>query len=168
MQRRTLLKLGVGASAVLAAAGGAASLLQLGLKDGRLTETGRTVFRAVSRGVLEGTLPAEGSSRTKALDELLVRVEELTSALPPHAQDELAQLLSVLASAPGRRVMAGLEESWNFATDEQVRNALQSMRVSRLALRQQAYAALHDITAAAYFTEVSTWAQLGYPGPMKI
>ena len=168
MQRRTLLKLGVGASAVLAAAGGAASLLQPGLKDGRLTETGRTVFRAVSRGVLEGTLPAEGSLRTKALDELLVRVEELTSALPPHAQDELAQLLSVLASAPGRRVMVGLEESWNFATDEQVRNALQSMRVSRLALRQQAYAALHDITAAAYFTEVSTWAQLGYPGPMKI
>lgn len=168
MQRRTLLKLGVVASAVLAAAGGAASLLQPGLKDGRLTETGRTVFRAVSRGVLEGTLPAEGSLRTKALDELLVRVEELTSALPPHAQDELAQLLSVLASAPGRRVMVGLEESWNFATDEQVRNALQSMRVSRLALRQQAYAALHDITAAAYFTEVSTWAQLGYPGPMKI
>ena len=168
MQRRTLLKLGVVASAVLAAAGGAASLLQPGLKDGRLTETGRTVFRAVSRGVLEGTLPTEGPLRTNALDELLQRVEELTSALPPHAQDELAQLLSVLASAPGRRVMVGLEESWNFATDEQVRNALQSMRVSRLALRQQAYAALHDITAAAYFTEVSTWAQLGYPGPMKI
>lgn len=168
MKRRTLLKLGVAASAVFAVAGGAASLLKPGLQDGRLTEPGRTVFKAVSRGVLEGTLPVEGPLRAKALQELLSRIDELTSALPPHAQHELAQLLSLLASTPGRHAVAGLEQSWNSASDAQVRNALQSMRLSRLALRQQAYAALHDITAAAYFTDAATWAQLGYPGPMKI
>jgi hypothetical protein len=42
------------------------------------------------------------------------------------------------------------------------------MRLSGLVLRRQAYAALHDITAAAYFSDASTWPQLGYPGPVRI
>jgi len=27
---------------------------------------------------------------------------------------------------------------------------------------------LHDITGAAYFSDASTWSQLGYPGPVRI
>jgi hypothetical protein len=49
-----------------------------------------------------------------------------------------------------------------------VQEALQGMRLSGLALRQQAYAALHDITGAAYFSAPDTWHQLGYPGPLAI
>ena len=50
----------------------------------------------------------------------------------------------------------------------QLQKALQSMRVSTLSLRQQAYHALHDIVGGAYFSDAQTWAQLGYPGPIKI
>ena len=39
------------------------------------------------------------------------------------------------------------------------------MRASRIALRQQAYHALRDLTHAAYFADAATWARLGYPGP---
>lgn len=168
MQRRTLFKLGAASAAMLALGGGAAVLIQAGLQNGKLAEAGREVFRAVGRAVLQGSLPADDAARQVALDGLLARIDELTRALPGHAQDELSQLLSLLASAPGRYLMAGLRQPWPVASNADIQQALQGMRLSALALRQQAYAALHDITAAAYFTDASTWPQLGYPGPLKI
>ncbi|WP_372827431.1 hypothetical protein [Polaromonas sp.] len=168
MQRRTLFKLGTASALALAFTGGVASLVQTGLQDGKLGEGGREVFRAVGRAVLQGSLPADAPAREAALDGLLARIDALTLALPVHAQNELSRLLSLLASTPGRRVMAGLGTAWPLASEAGIQQALQGMRLSSLALRQQAYAALHDITAAAYFTDASTWPQLGYPGPLKL
>ena len=168
MQRRTQFKLGVASALALAFTGGVASLVQPGLQGGKLGEAGREVFRAVGRAVLQGSLPADELAREVALDGLLGRIDALTLALPVHAQGELSQLLSLLASSPGRRVMCGLAAAWPLASETDIQQALQGMRLSRLALRQQAYAALHDITAAAYFADASTWPQLGYPGPLKL
>jgi len=168
MQRRTLLKLGVASAVALGVAGGVAALWSAGLADGRLAPAGRDVFRAVGRAILDQTLPREETARQLALDGLLDRVDELVAALPPHAQAELSQLLSLLASAPGRLALGGLTESWPVATEADIQQALQEMRLSSLVLRRQAYAALHDITAAAYFSDASTWVQLGYPGPTRI
>lgn len=168
MQRRTWLKLGVGSAAVLALGGGAAALVQAGLNNGKLAGAGREVFHAVGRGVLQGSLPTAEPARSLALDGLLERIDALTLALPTHAQEELSQLLSLLASMPGRHLMAGLSQAWPNASDAAIQQALQGMRLSALALRQQAYAALHDITAAAYFSDAATWPQLGYPGPPQL
>lgn len=168
MQRRTLLKLGVVSAVVLVVAGGAAALLSPGLQGGKLSIAGREVFRAVGRAVLDQSLPREHGPRQDALNGLLNRMDELTVALPPHAQTELSQLLSLLASAPGRRALAGLGDAWSLVTEARIQQSLQEMRLSGLVLRRQAYAALHDITAAAYFSDASTWPQLGYPGPVRI
>ncbi|MES2192674.1 MAG: hypothetical protein V4454_21345 [Pseudomonadota bacterium] len=168
MQRRTLLTLGAAASVVLLVAGGTAALMQPGLKQGALSGSGREVFSAVGSAVLDKTLPADHDARQIALNGLLARIDVLISALPPHAQTELAQLLSLLASAPGRRALAGLATAWPEASIADVQEALQGMRLSSLVLRQQAYAALHDITAGAYFSDSSSWPLLGYPGPVKI
>ncbi len=168
MQRRTLFKLGAASALALAVVGGAAALLQAGLRDGKLAPAGREVFKAVGRAVLEGSLPASGAARQSALDGLLERIDALTFALPTHAQEELSQLLALLASTPGRRALAGLDTDWPLAHEAELQRALQGMRLSSLALRQQAYAALHDITAAAYFSDAATWPQLGYPGPPQI
>ena len=168
MQRRTLLKLGAASAAVLLVAGGTAALLQPGLAGGTLSASGREVFSAVGRAVLDKTLPAEDGARHIALNGLLSRVDVLVQSLPPHAQAELSQLLALLASAAGRRALAGLSQPWDQASIADIQQSLQDMRLSRLALRQQAYAALHDITAGAYFSDPVSWPLLGYPGPMKI
>lgn len=168
MHRRTLLTLGVVSTVVLVVAGGAAALLSPGLNDGKLSTAGREVFRAVGRGVLDQSLPRENFPRQEALNGLLDRVDQLTRALAPHAQVELSQLLSLLGSAPGRRTLAGLGDAWSSATEARIQQSLQEMRLSGLVLRRQAYAALHDIIAAAYFSDASTWPQLGYPGPVRI
>jgi hypothetical protein len=168
MQRRTLLKLGATAAALLAVVGGTAALIQPGLERGALTAAGREVFRAIGMSVLDKTLPEPLDAKEVALTGLLSRIDVLISALPPHAQAELSQLLSILATGAGRVALAGLGTPWASASIPDVQAALQDMRLSSLAVRQQAYAALHDITAGAYFSEPTTWALLGYPGPLKI
>lgn len=167
-KRRRFLKLGVGAAAALALAGGGIALLSPGMSQGRLTDAGREVFGAVARAVLEGCLPEEVPQREVALREHMLRLDDALGAFPSTVQSELSQLLAILASPPGRIVLAGLHNPWAQATVAQLQSALQSMRTSSLALRQQAYHALRDLTNAAYFADPQAWALLGYPGPREI
>lgn len=168
MQRRTWLKLGLVTATGLALVGGGLALRAPAWTPEGLTASGRAVFGAVARAVLEGCLPEPTAERDAALLAWFSRLDDSIAALPPHTQAELAQLLSVLASAPGRWALAGLATDWPDASVTQVQAALTDMRHSRLALRQQAYFALRDLTAAAYFSDPSTWMALGYAGPMDI
>jgi hypothetical protein len=168
MQRRSLLRLGLVSASVLVVAGGAVALFQPGVQGERLTPSGRAVFAAVGKAVLEGTLPPAPAAHAAALAGLLERIDALVAALPAHAQDELSQLLGLLATAPGRLGLAGLSTAWGDASVVEVHTALQSMRTSSLALKQQAYLALHDIVGGAYFSDPSTWAAMGYPGPVAV
>ncbi len=168
MQRRRFLKLGVGAAAVLALAGGGLALFQPGLAQGRLSPAGREVFEAAARAVLDGSLPDEPAQRAVALQAHLQRLDDALAAFPTSVQTELSQLLAILAAAPGRVAFAGLSAPWSDATVPQLQVALQSMRTSSLALRQQAYHALRDLTNAAYYADPLAWSLLGYPGPRAI
>lgn len=168
MQRRTLLKLGLVSGTVLALAGGAAMLVQPGLVQRRLTDAGRALFIGVGRAILQGTLPPDPAEQRQALEGMADRVDILAQNLPPHVVDELSQLVGLLGSSAGRVALAGLSTGWLEATPEQVSAALNDMRYSRLALRQQAYQALHEIVGGAYFSEETTWAVVGYPGPQDI
>jgi hypothetical protein len=169
MQRRTWLKLGIVSAAVLAVTGGGLALVSPGLDaEGRLTDAGRTVFGAVAVGILNDSLPTDNTARQTAVQGMLLRIDELTHGLPPHAQAELSQLLALLATSGGRIGMAALTTDWPAASIVQIQEALQSMRLSSLGLKRQAYAALHDISGAAYFSDPSTWTALGYPGPLEL
>ena len=168
MQRRTLLKLSLVSGTVLALAGGAAMLVQPGLVQRRLTDAGRALFIGVGRAILQGTLPPDPAEQRQALEGMADRVDILAQNLPPHVVDELSQLVGLLGSSAGRVALAGLSTGWLEATPEQVMAALNDMRYSRLTLRQQAYQALHEIVGGAYFSEESTWAVVGYPGPQDI
>lgn len=150
----------------LAAMAGTAVWMQAApTRPGTLSPQAHTVFAAVAKAVLDGSLPESGAQRQAALHALGERIEILVAHLPPHAQDELSQLMAILGTTPGRRWLADVSSDWTDAPVREVQAGLQAMRVSRLALRRQAYQALHDIVGGAYFSEPSTWAMLGYPGP---
>lgn len=168
MKRRGLLALGAAATAVLVLGGGAVALVQPALRNGRLTERGRIVMGAISQALLEGSLPSGTSAARRELEALLGRIETALHGLPAHAQAEFSQLLALLGTAGGRLALAGLRPDWHEASLPQRQGALQSMRVSPVALRQQSYQALHDLVASAYFSDPSTWSALGYPGPLKL
>ena len=168
MQRRRLLQLSLASAAALALAGGASALFQAGLAHGTLTSSGRSIFQTAAQAILDKTLPTAGPAGTAAMTGLLDRVDGLILALAEHAQAELSQLLSLLCSSPGRLLLTGNIQSWTGASLHELQQTLEAMRLSTLAIRQQAYAALHDITAGGYFSDASTCPVLGYPGPVAL
>jgi len=169
MQRRNLLRLGLASAAIFSVVGWAVSHIAPGLHNGRLSSSARAVFSAVGQGLLDGSLPAMAEPlRESAVAGLLERLDGLIQGLPVHAQAELSQLLTVLASPAGRLALCGLKPDWPQADVAAIQAALQSMRTSRISLRQQAYHALHDLVGGAYFSDASTWALMGYPGPLKV
>lgn len=169
MNRRGLLKIGVAGAVVLAAAGGGAALMiQPGWKEGRLSPAAALMWRRVAEAVLDTLVPTAATEREAALSAWLKRLEDTLSALPPPAQAELGQLCTLLPTAPGRLALAGLGPAWGEASVAEIQASLQRLRESRLAVRQQLFHALRDLTNAAWFAGPSNWAAIGYPGPMKI
>lgn len=169
MHRRTLLKLGLGSAAALALVGGGIALVAPGLTaEGHLSEVGRSVMRGVARAVLDGVLPSERVPLDAALSAHLRRLDETLAAFPRATRHELSQLLALLAAPPGRLGFAGLRPAWEEASVEAIQHSLQTMRLSSLGLRQQAYHALRDLTNAAWFADPSAWPALGYDGPIPL
>ena len=168
MKRRTLLLVGAGAGAVLALAGGTLAMLKPGLQQGRLSSGGREMFAAVARGVLADLLPAEPGARALALQAHLQRLDDTIAGLPPALQSEINELVTLLASAPGRLALAGLRPGWPQASEAELQDMMQVLRFSSLQLRQQLYHALRNLTNGAYFADPSTWQAIGYPGPNPV
>jgi hypothetical protein len=168
MQRRSLLKLGAAAGFVLAVAGTGLALFRPGWQQDRLTPEGRALFRAMAEAVLQDFLPPAPQARADALNAHLQRLDLTLAGLPPALQAEVAQLTAVLCSPPGRLALTGLQASWEKATTAQVQQVLKALRLSSLALRQQAYHALRDLTNAAWFADASAWKAIGYPGPRPL
>lgn len=168
MRRRGLLKLGLASAALLAVAGGSAMLLRPAMEAGRFTPSARKLLQALGAAMLDGSLPPQPAKANEALTEMVQRLEQLVAALPAATRQELQQLLALLQALAGRRLIAGVEDDWELVSVARVQQALQSMRLSRLTLRRQAYQALHDLVAAAYYSEPATWSAVGYPGPIRL
>lgn len=165
MQRRTLLKVGIATGALLAVAGGTLALLRPGRADGRLTVPAQVMFTALARAVLAELLPAQDADQARAMQGLLQRIEGTIAGMPPGLQAEVDELLTIAASAPGRLALLGVGSSWDAVSTDELTRALQALRLSGLALRQQVFHAFRDMIAAAWFAEPATWAAIGYGGP---
>ena len=159
----------MGSAVVLAIAGGAIALLQPGLQQGTLTPRSRLVLSRVAEAIIADAWPDEGSlPRASAMDALLIRINAQIAGTPDPVQAELSQLLTIMDSAAGRRALVGISSTWDAVGTAEVATALQSMRLSRISLRQQAYQGLHDLVYASYFSGKESWQVLGYPGPMDL
>jgi hypothetical protein len=162
MKRRTLLKTGLAGGPLLAL--GAASVL-----IGRDAVHDReTVLRAVVPAMLEGALPAEPAARSTAVERCVAAVGVATAKLAPSAQDELAQLFALLASVPGRVVLARVDTPWDRADVAEVSAFLAGWRRHRLPLFKSGYGALHDLVLAGFYADDTNWSGIGYPGPLAL
>lgn len=163
------MRVGAATALLMGLAGAGIALHRQALtQDGRLTDSGRKLFASVAAAVLDGLLPSDPLARRAALDAHLQRLEATIGGFPPAIRAEIVELATLLAHPAGRLGLAGLSDDWAAAKTADVQAMLQSLRVSRLALRQQVYHALRDLTNGAYFADPTTWAAIGYPGPNQI
>lgn len=168
MKRRTLLTVGLATGLVLAVAGGSLALIQPARREGRLTERGRAVFAALSPAVLDALLPLDETARRAAIQAHLGRIEATLAGMPPAMQAEVDELITLIGSAGGRLALVGLRRDWSEASTAEITSALQGLLESSLALRQQVFHALRDLTISAYMSDPSTWVAIGYPGQRPV
>jgi hypothetical protein len=165
VSRRQFLKFGLAGGLLLAAAGAARA--QTGYRAARgadrfevLSDDDREVIAAVAPAILAGT----GAAGAR-LEAIVGSVDRAVAGLPPHLQAEVKQLLALLASWPGRRLLAGVRAPWPQASRTEVAAFLERWRFSGWALFQQAYHALHELVLAAWYARPDSWPAIGYPGP---
>ncbi len=164
--RRTFLKTGLAGAIVLAAAGGVYRITKGPAAPGRFTldEEGRAALRAITSAVLLGTIPGN----PQAVDMAIARVQDTIAGLPLSTQKEIQDLFGLLVFAPTRRFLAGVSKPWAEAAPDEVAAFLQGWRMHRFAMLQTAYHALHDLIFGGWYADESTWAAIGYPGPLKM
>ena len=162
--RRSFLKVGLLGTLALAAAGGL-------YRFTRPTETpGPFMMDEAARSVLMAVVPAmlkDAVSSPADIDAAITRIEDAIHGLPRAAQKEVQELFALLALGPSRRLLAGVPDDWRQAKLEDVNAFLQDWRFSRIALFQGAYLGLHDLITGSWYSQESTWASIGYPGPIK-
>lgn len=127
-----------------------------------------TIVAAIVPAMLAGALPTQGEARQAAIRETVSGVEHAIAGLNPYAQQELAQLFSLLAFAPARVTLTGVSAPWAEASEDTVNAFLARWRTSSFALLRSAYDALHQLICAAWYGNPKTWPAIGYPGPPDI
>jgi hypothetical protein len=130
-----------------------------------LDADGAAVLAAVAPALLEGALPDEPASRREALRETLVGVDTAILGLPPAMQRELGQLFALLASLPGRVLLARTPRAWSDMSGADVEAFLLRLQASRWSLLRAAYDAIHQLVLAAWYGNPRSWSAIGYGGP---
>jgi len=126
----------------------------------------RAALEAIIPAVLAGALPTDASRRAAAVPATIAHVHAAILGLPLATQKEVQDLFGLLSLAPARRLLTGIADGWESASVGQVTAFLQTWRVHRLGLLRSAYQALHDLVLGAWYADPSSWAAIGYPGPM--
>ena len=138
-----------------------------GAGNRQLNAAEREMLSAVSNALLDGALPPPGDERRRLLAQTVNGIEQAVGGFSVATQQEIGELFGLLVIAPGRRVLAGVGTPWREASVTEIGEFLQSWRFSRLKLLQSAYAALHDLTFAAWYGLPANWPAIGYPGPPR-
>ncbi|GAB3544605.1 hypothetical protein GCM10027343_19990 [Noviherbaspirillum agri] len=165
LSRRTFLKAGIAGALVLASAGGIYRLTRQAELPEKfaLDENIRSVLTALIPVMLRDAIEPASTD----LENAIAGVHDAITGLPLATQKEVQDLFGMLTLGPIRRFLAGIPDDWPQAKAEDVEAFLQNWRFSRFTLLQSAYHALHDLITGSWYGKDSSWAAIGYPGPIK-
>lgn len=172
-QRRSFLKKGLLGVAALAVAGTGYKLIDSHLHPdpgpGKyvLDDNAKMVLAALIPVFLQGALPGEVGALSGAVQKSISHIQSAINSLPLIAQKEVGDLFGLLAAGPARRWLVGIDQEWPKAQPEQIRAFLQAWRGHRSPTLQAGYMVLHDLVIGPWYGDESTWASIGYPGPIK-
>lgn len=169
LDRRAVLKLGLGASAFLAVAGLGASLSGCSQAT---PANGFAVLRDSDLAFLRALVPVMLAGSTDAMP---VAVEQTLQGLDS-SLDHLSapmlkltrQLFDVLTLPITRGPLTGVWGSWQQASPQQIEAFLQRWQGSSLNLLRQGHASLLQLVLMAWYGRPQAWAHCGYPGPPTV
>lgn len=165
LSRRSFLKAGLVGTLTLIVAGGVYRATRSPEVPGKfvLDDGAKTILASIIPAMLKGAINPGSQDLQRAIQS----VQDAIAGLPLASQKELQDLFALLALGPSRRFLAGIPDDWPQAKQEDVTSFLQNWRMSRFSLLQSAYHGLHDLILGSWYADESTWAGIGYPGPLK-
>jgi hypothetical protein len=165
--RRTFLKVGAAGTLALVFAGAVKANTPYRPADG---DAPLAVLDADDRVVLAAIVPAmlAGTAGARQVDAVVASIDRALAGLPPHLQKEVKQLFALLGFAPARWLLAGIRAPWSAAGTAEVTAFLERWRMSGMALKQQAYSALHELVMASWYARPDAWGAIAYPGPPRL
>ena len=167
MERRALLKLGLGGGALLAIGGVGLALrgptrsrpVPADLKA--LTDRQYLTLAAVAARVCHAPGDAPSADEVGVAQKL----DQLLATMHPADVKELQQLLDLMDNALGRLLLDGGTSTFTGSSEAEQDQILNDWRHSSLAVRQTGYKALTGLCAAAYYGDPRVYQKIGYPGP---
>jgi hypothetical protein len=166
VQRRTLLKLGLGGG-VLLALGGVGLYLretvrrQPASKLEVLDEREFSVLWAVAERMCPG---GEGFPRASEV-HVAEKVDAFLANSHPGVQADVKKVLGLLESALAGSLLDGRTRPFTQLDPTEQDATLDGWRRSRIAVRRTAFQALHGLCMGSYYASPETYAAVGYPGP---
>lgn len=166
-KRRWFLKTALAIGAVGASLGGLA-YWHRGLSQGKLTEHGRDVLRGLAIGIIGPMLPKDAAQRDAILEGHLTDVEAFINSMPNVLQIEVNAILGLLGNYPTRKMLTGMGSSWAKASEAEIADAIETMRMNPLPSTRLTYQVVRGVTCMPFFTNSAHWSLAGYPGPIEL
>ncbi|QTF56706.1 twin-arginine translocation pathway signal protein [Stutzerimonas frequens] len=171
MNRRTLLKVGLLGSTILAAggllgrcAGATAAAPASGFAV--LRESDLPMLHRLIPLLLEGSVPP--AEMPQAAAATLISLDQGLHHLSPALAAQVRQLFDVLTQPLTRGPLTGIWGDWRQASDDELRGFLNRWQNSSLALLRQGHASLLQMILMAWYARPASWAHCGYPGPPAV
>lgn len=166
-KRRWFLKAALAIGAVGATFGGLV-FWHRGTQDGKLTEHGRDVFKGLAIGFIGPMLPQDPAQRAAMLEGHLVNVERFLGGMPQVLQAQISAVAGLLGNMPTRKMLTGLGSQWTKASEAEIAEAIEHMRLNPLPSTRLTYQVVRAVTLMAFFGHSDHWSLTGYPGPVQI
>ena len=166
MNRRTVLKFGLGGAALLAVSG-----VGLGLREGVLRTPAAPLQvlgpmeYSVLAAVADRMLPAGDGFPSAATLQVAESVDLLLARSEPEVGAELQQLLGLLENALVGALFGGPATPFTALSTAQQDAVLQAWKNSRLTVRRMGFRVLRSLCLSTYFCHPAAYALVGYPGP---
>jgi hypothetical protein len=164
--RRSLLKLGLGGTAVLVLGGIGLSMRRPVLVPalGPLLVFNQREF-SICTAIAETMCPGEGTLPSAQAIGVAAKLDALLHVVHPGVGKEIRQVLNLFENPVASMLFDRRITPFTHLDAGGRSEALQRWRTSSLDLRRQAYKGLHGLVTAAYWGDPRTYASVGYPGP---
>ncbi|WP_425056802.1 twin-arginine translocation pathway signal protein [Pseudomonas abyssi] len=170
LDRRSLLKLGLGATMVLGTASLTASLSGCSSSAPAshlsvLRDSDLPLLRALYPAVI-GPHPA--FAEADAITLATAQLDRSLQAASPFVQDEVLNLLGMLSLPLTRGPLTGIWGNLAEASPKQLETFLLRWRDSRFELLRKGHKAITQLLQLSWYATPQSWAAVGYPGPPQV
>jgi hypothetical protein len=113
-------------------------------------------------------MPVDVISRQQLMDNYLAHVDAWFFGLPSAKRHEISLMVGALSTVPSRFLLTSQWASWDEASDDQVREALERLRSANSRAHNMIFIAARALSCLGFASMPEHGSLMGYPGPNNL